>query len=294
MTAGRNVWYRSTDAYLQPERGGRLEFLGVPGEGTLCVAGRLESSRGTVTYVNTDFDVQNAFVEFPPFCEPPRLYVEATARARDGTEITLTLDSVESALAFGSPGAPLDESAIRLASDSPDDNTQEKVLSKLKYGIDYEMLAGEEQAALDRRRAIEVVGGQIGGRIVRPLLAPVEARVRRALKLDLVRIDVDFVEHFLAQLDQWSAQEGSAEYVPFLAESRITLGKYIAHDWMLSYVGFSETFEEDIGYQRLGLRHEVGIEYDVSRNTSLSLRAVYDPSLSGWDRRVSIENRYEF
>ncbi len=97
-----------------------------------------------------------------------------------------------------------------------------------------------------------------------------------------------------SQLDEWRAHEGRAEYVPFLADTRITLGKYISRDWLLSYVGRAQTFEEDIGYQRLGLRHEIGVEYEVSPHTSLSLRAVYDPTASAWDRWISIENRFEF
>jgi hypothetical protein len=139
-----------------------------------------------------------------------------------------------------------------------------------------------------------VIGSQLSGRIVRPLLSPVEGRLKRSLRLDLVRFDIDFVEHFLGQLDLWQAQEASAEYQPFLADSRITLGKYISRDWLLSYVGFAEAYEEELGDRRLGLRHELGVEYEVSRNTSISMRVVYDPSLAGWDRRISIENRYDF
>ncbi|HYW69348.1 MAG TPA: hypothetical protein VE960_07050, partial [bacterium] len=135
---------------------------------------------------------------------------------------------------------------------------------------------------------------QIGLRVARPLLAPIESRIRRNLNLDLVRIDIDFVEHFLSQLDMWTASEGAAQYVPFTANTRLTLGKYISRDWLLSYLGVVESYEEDIGESALGLRSELGIEYEVSRNTSLSLRVVYDPTLAGWDRRVSIENRYEF
>ena len=294
MAAGRNLWYRRTDVNLLVEREGYLDFAGVPEEGGLCVSGRLASNRGTVTYLNNDFDVKKAFVDFPPFCGQPRFYVEASTRVEDGTTIQLTMDSYEGAFALGAPGATLDESAIHLASDSPDDDTQEKILSKLQYGMAYELLASEEQASLGRRRAIEVIGAEISGRVVRPLLSPIEGRIKRSLHLDLVRFDIDFVQHFLAQLDQWQAQEQSAEYQPFLADSRITLGKYISRDWLVSYVGFAETYEEQIGDQRLGLRHEIGIEYDVSRNTSLSVRVVYDPSLAGWDRRISIENRYEF
>lgn len=294
MSAGRNLWYWRPDANLRIERGSALSFRGVPAEHTLCISGRVESTKGTVTYVNNDFEVNEAFVEFPPFCEPPRFYVEATTRVDDGTEITLALNSFEAVFAAAAPGAPLDESAVILASDAPEDRTQSEILTKLEYGMSTEMLAGEEQAALERRRALEVVAAQIGGRVVRPLLSPVEARLRRQLGLDLVRFDIDFVEHFVAQVDQWRAQEGSAEYVPFLANSRITLGKYIAGDWLVSYVGVAETYEEEIGDQRLGLRNELGIEYEVSRNTSLSLRVVYDPSIADWDRRIAIENRYRF
>jgi len=147
---------------------------------------------------------------------------------------------------------------------------------------------------VERRRAVELIGTQIGLRVARPLLAPIESRIRRNLNLDLVRIDIDFVEHFLSQLDMWTASEGAAQYVPFTANTRLTLGKYISRDWLLSYLGVVESYEEDIGESALGLRSELGIEYEVSRNTSLSLRVVYDPTLAGWDRRVSIENRYEF
>lgn len=294
MTAGRNLWYVRPDANIQLVRGGALDFIGVPDEGTLCVSGRVESKRGRVTYANTDFDVREVSVDFPLFCEPPRFLVEAETRVEDGTTISLTMESFEGAFASGALGATLDEGELRLTSDSPEDNTQEKILAKLQYGVSYELLEAEEQAALDRRRAVEVIGSQLSGRIVRPLLSPVEGRMKRSLKLDLVRFDIDFLEHFLGQLDLWQAQEASAEYQPFLADSRVTLGKYISRDWLLSYVGYAEAYEEELGDRRLGLRHEIGVEYEVSRNTSISMRAVYDPSLAGWDRRISIENRYSF
>ena len=294
MTAGRNLWYERADANLQLVRGGSLDFVGIPDEGTLCVSGRIESKRGHVTYANTDFDVREVIVDFPLFCEPPRFFVEAETRVEDGTTISLVMESFEGAFASSGQGATLDESALRLTSDSPDDNTQEEILAKLQYGVSYELLEAEEQAALDRRRAVEVIGSQLSGRIVRPLLSPVEGRIKRSLRLDLVRFDIDFVEHFLGQLDLWQAQEASAEYQPFLADSRITLGKYFSRDWLLSYVGFAEAYEEDLGDRRLGLRHEFGVEYEVSRNTSISMRVVYDPLLAGWDRRISVENRYDF
>jgi hypothetical protein len=294
MTAGRNLWYQRPDVNLQLVRGGSLDFLGVPREGTLCVSGRVGSKRGNVTYANTDFDVREVTVDFPLFCEPPRFFVEAETRVEDGTTITLTMESFEGSFGSVTQATTLDESALRLTSDSPDDNTQEEILARLQYGVGYALLETEEQAALDRRRAVEVIGSQLSGRIVRPLLSPVEGRLKRSLRLDLVRFDIDFVEHFLGQLDLWQAQEASAEYQPFLADSRITLGKYISRDWLLSYVGFAEAYEEELGDRRLGLRHELGVEYEVSRNTSISMRVVYDPSLAGWDRRISIENRYDF
>jgi hypothetical protein len=294
MTAGRNLWYWRADATLNVEWGGTLDLIGIPSDHTMCVAGRLASRRGTVDYANAEFDVETASVEFPAFCEPPRFYIEAAARVEDGTRITLTMDSIEGDLTLAAPGATLDESALVLRSDAPEDDTREKILSKLEYGMSYDLLQGEEQASLERKQAIDVVGGQIGGRFVRPLLSPIEARIRRDLRLDLVRIDIDFVGHFLSQLDEWRAREGRAEYVPFLADTRITLGKYVSRNWLLSYVGRAEVFEQDIGYQRLGLRHEIGIEYEVSPHTSLSLRAVYDPTVSAWDRWISIENRFEF
>jgi hypothetical protein len=293
IVAGRNVWYWRPDANLRLETGGALDFAGIPSEGGLCVSGRIESVKGTVTYLDTDFDVEEVFVDFPPLCEPPRFYVEATTRVEDGTTVTLTMDAFERALAFAARGATIDESALTLSSDSPDDATQEAIASRLTYGSSPDLTEGEGEE-LGRRRAIEVIATQLSGRVVRPLLSPIEGRLKRNLNLDLVRFEVDFVEHFLAQLDQWSAQEDGGEYQPFLADTRVTLGKYISRDWLLSYVGIAEAFEEEIGEQQLGLRHELGIEYEVSRNTSLSLRTVYDPSLAGWDRRISIENRYEF
>lgn len=294
VVAGRNLWYRRPDVELKVDRGGRLDFAGTPALGTLCVAGKLTSSHGTVRCLDTEFSVENGFVEFPSFCEPPRLYFETAARVEDGTTITLTMDSLEAALSVAAPGATLDESALIFSSDSAQDNTQEEIIAKLTYGASFETIKGEDQALLGRQKAMKVIGGQINSRVMRPLLTPIEGRIKRNLGLDLVRIEIDFIQHFLAQLDQWQAQAGSAEYQPFLADTRIRLGKYISGDWLFSYVGFAEAYEEDIGDQRLGLRHELGIEYEVSRNTSLSYRLVYDPALAGWDRRASIENRYKF
>ncbi|MCD4691136.1 translocation/assembly module TamB, partial [bacterium] len=295
ITAGRNLWYRRADADLKLDRGTELSFAGIPEDHTFCVSGRASSSRGTITYLNTDFTVHRTFIDFPAFCEPPRFYVEGTTRVEDGTEITLSVVSEEQAgAAFAATGTLWDESTVLLRSDSPDDVSGEDVLARLTYGSGRESLEGDEIATLERRRAIEVVASQIGVAVFRPLLSPVEGRMKRALGLDLVRIDVDFIEHFLYQLDQWRAQEGSGQYQPFLADSRLTLGKYIAHDWLLSYEGMAEAYEVSVGQQSLGAQHELGIEYEVSRNTSLSLKAVYDPTLAGWDRRVSIENHFWF
>ena len=294
MRAGRNLWYWRPDANLNIERGGSLDFVGVPSEQTMCVSGRVSSTRGTVTYLHTEFDVREVSVEFPSFCEQPRFHVAAEARVADGTTISLSMHATEGVPALAMSGVTLDESALVLSSDSPDDNTPEKIMAKLQYGVSYDLVEAEDQAVLERRRAVELIGTQIGLRVARPLLAPIESRIRRNLNLDLVRIDVDFVEHFLSQLDLWTASEGSAQYVPFTANTRMTLGKYISRDWLVSFLGVVEPYEEDIGESALGLRSELGIEYEVSRNTSLSFRVVYDPTLAGWDRRVSIENRYEF
>ncbi len=295
MTAGRNLWYRRTNVSMKLDRGTGLELVGIPEDHTMCVSGRPSASRGTVEYLYADFTVRTAFMDFPAFCEPPRFYVEATTHVADGTQITLTVESDEVAGAFfAATGTALDESTIRLASDDPNDVTQEDVLARLTYGVAYETLEGEEEQVLERRRALGVVATQVGGMIVRPLVAPVEGRVKRALHLDLVRIDVDFVEYFLAQLDQWRAQEDAGEYQPFLCDSRLTLGKYVSQDWLVSYTGEAGSYDVGVGERRLGVQHELGIEYEVSRNTSLSLSAVIDPSLSGWDRRISIENRFRF
>ena len=294
MTAGRNLWYWRPDANLNVERGSNLDFVGVPSEHTMCVSGRVSSTRGTVTYLHTEFNVREVSVEFPSFCEQPRFHVDAETRVTDGTTISLSMHATEGVPALAVSGVTLDESALVLSSDSPEDNTPEKIMSKLQYGVSYDLLEAEEQAVLERRRAMDLIGTQIGLRVARPLLAPIESRIRRNLNLDLVRIDIDFVEHFMSQLDMWTATEGSAQHVPFTTNTRMTLGKYISRDWLVSYLGVVEPYEEVIGESTLGLRSELGIEYEVSRNTSLSFRVVYDPTLAGWDRRVSIENRYEF
>jgi len=295
LTAGRNLWYRRPDASLKIDRGTGFDFAGVPEDHTFCVAGRATSSRGTITYLNADFDVRTAFIDFPSFCEPPRFYIEGTTRTNDGTEITLSVVAAEQAgAALAGTGTPFDESTVLLRSDAPEDVTREDVLERLTYGSNRESLEEEDIATLERRRAIEVVASQVGVMVVRPLFSPVEGRMKRTLGLDLVRIDVDFVEHFLYQIDQWRAQEGAERYQPFLADSRLTLGKYFAHDWLLSYEASAEAYEASVGRQSIGAQHEFGIEYEVSRNTSLSLKAVYDPTLSGWDRRISIENRFWF
>ncbi len=295
VITGRNLWYRRTNASLKLDRGTALDFKGVPEDNTMCVSGRPSASRGTVKYLHADFKVRNAFIDFPAFCEPPRFRIEATTHVTDGTEITLIVEAGELAGAFfASTGTVLDESSIRLASNDPDDITQEDVLARLTYGGAYETLEGEEGQALERRRALGVVATQVGGMVLRPLVAPVEGSIKRALHLDLVRIDVDFVEYFLAQLDQWRAQEDAGHYQPFLSDSRLTLGKYVRHGWLVSYTGEAKSYDAGVSERRLGVQHEFGIEYEVSRNTSLSLSAVVDPSLSGWDRRVSIENRFEF
>ncbi|MCK4679583.1 translocation/assembly module TamB domain-containing protein, partial [bacterium] len=294
MKAGRNLWYWRPDANLNVERGSSLDILGVPSRHTLCVSGRVASTRGTVTYLHTEFGVRDVSVEFPAFCEPPRFHIDAETRVADGTVISLSVRTTEGIQALAASGVTLDESALVLSSDSPDDNTPEKIMSKLQYGVSYDLLEAEEQATMEHRRAVELVGTQLALRVARPLLAPIESRIRRNLHLDLVRIDIDFVEHFLLQLDMWNATEGMVQYVPNTLNTRMTLGKYISRDWMVSYLGVVEPYEEDIRQTAMGLRSEFGIEYEVSRNTSLSLRVVYDPTLAGWDRRVSIENRYEF
>ena len=117
---------------------------------------------------------------------------------------------------------------------------------------------------MERRRAVELIGTQLALRVARPLLAPIESRIRRNLNLDLVRIDIDFVEHFLLQLDMWNASEGMVQYVPNTLNTRMTLGKYISRDWMISYLGVVEPYEEDIRQTAMGLG------YSAPRQTRIS------------------------
>lgn len=282
---------------------GGLEFNGVLNEKTFGVTGKMESSRGTVEYLDLDFQVtkagvefdmdvtRKADVEFDKSTLLPIIYGEARTTVTDSTGfpyyIYLTMLTVDKVTGHKLKRGRLGDVVFELSSESQElGDTEGEILASLGYS-----------ATNIREKATDIIGISTDNLLFRPLFRPFERQLERTLGLDMVRFSSRFTRNLIEMnvKDEKNFQFDSRLFL--LRSTKLMVGKYLADRLFLLYTGQLEA-GLDYRYQQegFGLRHTLGLEYRI--NPSLLLQMEYDyNSLLLWqreDKKILLRHSFPF
>jgi len=282
---------------------GGLDFTGVLDDKTFGVIGEMESSRGTVEYLDLDFQVTKAGVEFDMDVSRtadvefdkstllPIIYGEARTTVTDSTGfpyyIYLTMLTVDKITGHKLKRGRLGDVVFELSSENQElGDSDGEILATLGYSV-----------TNIREKATDIIGISTDNLVFRPLFRPFERQLERTFGLDMVRFSSRFTRNLIEMnvKDDRNFQFDSKLFL--LRSTKLMVGKYLADDLFLLYTGQLEA-GLDYRYQQegFGLRHTLGLEYRI--NSSLLLQMEYDyNSLLLWqreDKKILLRHSFPF
>jgi hypothetical protein len=266
---------------------------------TLHVAGDLTSTRGSVEYLDMNFNVDEVGVIFNPADIEPVFYGGASTSVVYPDSIQRTVRMVITDRASMEHANTQIKNAGRLqgvrwdnmtfALTDEQGNSQEKILGVLGYSLDN---LSQKVPWLSSKLVTNATP-------LRKWTRALERGVERFLGLDRVDIETPVAGNILqrelyAQSDSTLVSRAQYSYLTTLDRSRVTVGKYLTRDLYLSYTG-SVMSETAYNVTRLGMVHEWDILLHLSRVTSnLSLDYRFQYSSLAREVRREIFLSYSF
>jgi hypothetical protein len=297
-----NVWYfrdvvvsslpigGEVSLELEIERNRHIDFRGSLQRGTFYARGDLLAKKGSVTYLDTEFKVEEAGISLDTqYRQLPTLYGRAKTTVEDTlgvpSDIFLEIYSLDEVTDTKTEKARWENLRFELRSNDPNDASTRDILVKLGYSLDQ---SGE--------RAVGVLSKAVDKRLVHPILRTFERKLQRATGLDVVGFTPTVVNNLLfSSVPPWASGVYHAAYLRLLQGTTFRLGKYVLNgDWFVSYSGELEGTMDAYQREMWGLKHRLGLEYMIQANTRLQLEYDYDKLLGEEDRRVSIRHRFAF
>jgi hypothetical protein len=266
LEIGRNVRYYNRYVNLEVKKEGQLHFQGQGEEWEW--RGKLESTRGRVIYLGTEFEVIDAHLEFK---ETRKGFLTGRAETyRDDTRITLKLEG------------ELGNLKPELSSDSP--LSEREIVSSLRWGQEYEGLTSK-----DMEEALSWgIGKLVGGGIYSALVDPLEKKLKRYLNLSLFKIETGIIERILKNSKEGGSSEVSLG-INLLKDTRFILSKYITKDLYFTYEMNLKNERE----KELGLEEEMGLEYTLKNGEVIKYKV--KPGENGEkEQKLEIEKRIRF
>jgi len=297
VVTGRNVRYFRRQQYsitdiaevdLQIDEGSWLEFKGSVAQGGFHIQGTLQSHQGKLTYLNTEFEVEEIGLEVNTQNDPMPLvwgsakttvYSDTTGTA---TDIFLRLYAIDKRTRQRKEKGRWGELRMELTSSDPNDNSLEKILAKLGYSLDNY----NQKAAVLLTTGMERI--LIGG-----LIRPLEREVRETLRLDVFYVHPSLVGNLLTSSELTLENGGRLSYLGFLKGTEWRLGQYFLGNWLFFYAGELKTERDRYQRETLGVKHRFGIEYRT-RTTNISFEYNYDNVVRRKDRQFSIRRYFSF
>ncbi len=280
------------------DRVGGLQFSGRLEDESFRINGNLRSTKGFIEYLDMNFRLEQAGVEFDRSSLIPVVYGQARATITDSlglsSNILLTMQTVDNTMDNKSVGdfvrqeegrARLDRIRFKLSSDNPALGFNEaKVLGDLGYSTN------------DLRRgAVEALGKGADNYLLRPLLRPVERRLSDALGLDYVRFSSPLTRNII----QFNLNNNLDlnRRLQLLESTKVIMGKYLSSRLFLQYTG---QLESGVGYRyrekEIGLRHTLGLDYRINPQVLVELQYDYDSSMlyNRDDKRIVVRHWFPF
>lgn len=273
----------TVDLWIDPSAD-PLVFGGQIEEGSFRLQGEVGSRRGSVLYLDKDFEVEDAGMVFDASSLLPVVWGRAVHYA------------VESGSELDNPLFTRSGSAIYIQLVTRDELGNRQLRGRWNeigvmlvddlQGSQDVLQRGQEELLVEMglnpyepgTAFEEVLPGVVAGLWEIPL-QPVESRLRRELGLDMVRIFVPVVRNTVEELLWTQTRQGrvSQSYLNYLQGSRVVLGKSVGKRTFASWTGqlMSTTAVESSGEVRLFQRWN--LEYEVSRGLTLTGELVFDP-----------------
>ena len=304
----KNVHYVKTIAGLfdkvwinaivrSPENG--LNLSGTISDQTFRIVGKLESTRGTIEYLDLNFSVVKFGADFDQSQILPVVYGRARTTVTDSTgfpyNIYLTLYTVDPVTKIEQERGRWGKIHFRLSTDNPNIGTSEgQILTALGY---YSLGYSSKNNAKLRSMATDVIGISADRLLLRPLFRPVERRLETALHVDMVSIRSRFAQNMIElnyNRDIYYSRQIDPRYLIFRS-TQLTIGKYLKNNLFLLYSGEIEA-GLDPRYQEkgVGLKHTFDLEYRIKPNLLLELQYNYDSLLLLHKQDLRLQVRHSF
>jgi len=296
VIAKGDVWYFQEREFgvadlasvdVRIKEGSELSFQGSVAEGTFHVKGILESREGTLSYLDTEFQIEEMGCELDTKADKrPLLWGRAKTTVYSDTtnadtDVFLKIYAVDEEADVRVDKGRLGEVRFDLTSSDPNDDTFEKVLARLGYSLD-----------VYNRRAAGILTTGIQNLLNRTLVRPLERRIRRNLGLDVFRLDPTIVRNIVA--NKLPGGNDNLSYLMLLEGTRLTVGEYLLDKWFLFYRGELSMKENLYQQEELGLTHHLGLELRLRNRTSIEFEYEYDEIIRQGDKRFKIRHTVTF
>ena len=269
-----------------------IKLKGSIDDTTFGISGEFVSSRGTVSLLDIDFQLQRFTVEFEPTEKLPLVQGYATTSIRDslGRDITITLRVAKIDPITGRKEyiAHWDDFTFVLEDDLGD--SQEQILSYLGYDISNlgNMVTNMPLKAVDQA-------------FFGAWLTKLEREIKNVLGIDYVNINPAVAQNLLEDRLLSSTEFDTVEVdwrTRYLKHSRFTVGKYLTDDLFFTYTGRFEGGESPLDQRyRLGIIHTWNLEFRLptkGANLLMIMGYEYDNLENKADRSVSIRYTFSF
>ena len=280
------------------EKYGGLDFSGQLADKSFRIDGMARSTSGIIEYLDMEFRVERAGVEFDRSNLIPVVYGRARTTVTDSlgiaSQVFLTMQTVDETM----DKKPVDDIVrqensrarwnkirFKLSTDNPNLGTTEaQILASLGYST----------ASL-RHKVVDALGISTENLIFRPLYRPVERKLEQLLGFDYVRFSSRFTSNFLALNLNYNPELKTR--LALLRSTKLILGKYLSPQLFLQYTGQVET---GIAYRyqqrEVGLRHTLGLDYRISPQLLLELEYDYNSLITKNkdDKRILLRHWFSF
>jgi len=265
IRSGKNTWYDNELCSVNVTGGIHLKGKWF----SPSASGRMESVRGTVSYLGIEFKIKQAALEIVK--ETAYLEGEAESEiygktAAENDVIQLYIDK-----------ARIEHIKPRFVSKNNPDMTPEKALLRAT-GIDPEIYSQADQEYMLRQQMIRLVDSTLTTPLARNLL-------RKSGIVDSFRVQ------YLSQEPIKPLNPANPTLTELFYGTKYSLEKYLT-DRM--FLGYSVTFDQI--QNRLDLRHEMELSYRWQKN--IFLKGTYelqtDNPIRQPDRRITLEQQWRF
>lgn len=278
----------TVDLYIDP-MAQPLLFTGQVEDESFRLSGECASTRGSVIFLDKDFEVEEAGMSFDATSLLPVVWGRAvhtlmSSRGDPGLQGLFGQDARQIWLQFRTE----DELGNRQLRGRWDEIRVELV-DELNPSEDL-LERGQEELLVDMGINPYDAAGALGSMLPDVVagfweipLRPIESRLRRRLGLDEVRIFLPVLRNTVEELLAMQTRQDklSQSYLDYLQGTRVILGKALGPRTFASWTGQLVASTPVEGTTLVRLFQRCNIEYEVSRNLSLSSELVFDPLREG-------------